>query len=129
MRKVNLLTALLLSTFFTFAQKGIELKVYQNTDVFKVSQYNSQGQVFLQQQIKFGRISVAVAFRSKTKFFHEIELFVPRIDQSSNDLGLAMNYQLDEAKTGQTRRTSSYSFRTCLRFIKLIIHRKAKIIR
>jgi hypothetical protein len=111
MRKVILLTIVLSETLTIFAQKGIELKIYQNTDVFKVDQYNTQGQLSSQQQTKFGRISFAVAFHTKTKFIHEIELFVPRIDESSNDIGLAMNYQLDDARTGQTRKTNAYSFR------------------
>ncbi len=109
MRKITILTALLSVAHITFAQKEIELKLYQNTDVFKVTTHYNNVESS-SQQVKFSRLSLAVSFHKK-KLFHELELFVPKIDESSNDLGLSMNYHLDDPTFGDARRTSAYSFR------------------
>lgn len=110
MRNVLALISLFLTNSL-FAQH-LELKVYQNSDFYQVNHYNSTSRSYVwSDHSSFTRISVAVALQTKKKFFHELELFIPRIHDGTSNLGMPMNYQLNDVGPNVIRKSDAYAFR------------------
>jgi len=110
--KTVLLTAIsTLSVLCSFGQSSVAVKIYQNTDLFKII-YNEgrNNLVTSSDQVNFNRISLAVDFHTKKRFVHEIEFFIPEISKSLDDVQYPMNYEFRKDVTFDGEGTS-YSLR------------------
>jgi hypothetical protein len=95
----------------THAQSHAAIKIYQNTDIFETEYYESGNDRLTQfENVNFSRISVAVSIPAKTGNIHEIEVFIPEISKSLDDLQFPMNYRFrkDISLDGNA---DAYSFR------------------
>jgi len=85
--------------------------VYQNTDYFNVSYYNSQTNASRNtEELNFSRISIAVAINTLKHFTHEIEFFIPELSKSIYKVKLPLDYEFEE-NDGYVSSISTYSFR------------------
>ncbi len=104
MQKFTLTAMLFSAATIVFAQKEINLKLYQNTDFFPVQNPPSQ-------QVKFNRFSLAASLQGKRKLVHELELFIPEISKPIDQASFPMTYEF-YGETSNTKNTfTSFSFR------------------
>lgn len=108
-----ILTALFLSyVVCSFGQKGFGIKIYQNTDIFKIQYFdNLTNEVEKFGQLNFTRFSLALDIQSKKGYIHEIEFFVPEVSKSYDNLRYPMNYEFKKEWPNFEREASSYSLR------------------
>jgi hypothetical protein len=109
MKKAPFIVLLIISST-TFAQKKLALKVYQNSDFFSTAYSDSYGKdLGTSNNAHFTRLSLAVNLIGK-KFIHELELFVPEVDKSTDDVMFPMDYSFRQGTDFKTR-MNAYSFR------------------
>ncbi len=111
MKYYILFSAFLLFVINSSAQRTFQAKVYQNTDYFKVSYYNSQtNSTTNSNNVNFSRISLAFAINTRKNFTHEFEILIPELSKSIYNVKLPLNYsfQDDEAREGTI---NTYSLR------------------
>ncbi len=111
MKNYLLLSSLLLFAISSSAQRSFQVKVYQNTDYFDVSYYNSQTNSSRNSnELNFSRISLAFAINTRKNFVHEIEIIIPELSKSIYNVKLPLDYsfQDDGPRVGTI---STYSFR------------------
>ena len=111
MKSIILAALYVLVASCTFGQKSLGIKIYQNTDLFSI-EYREWGnsKPTVSEEVNFNRISLAASLQTKSKFVHEVELFIPEISKPLDKIQYPMNYELrrDETFDGEV---SSYSFR------------------
>ena len=94
MKTVLLAAISTLSVLCSFGQSTVGIKIYQNTDLFKIIYNESRNNLLTSsEQINFNRISLAVDIHTKKGFVHEIEFFIPEISKSLDDIQYPMNYE------------------------------------
>ena len=111
MRKKSLITLLVCMSMTSYGQNGLGFTFYQNTDIFRVQTIVLPShEVTRQNQVNFGRISLAVELSTKKDYVHEIEFFLPEVDKPFDNLKfLAQYYTWSHIKI--ERVVTSYSFR------------------
>ena len=106
----KLLTAiLLLGAASASGQKSFGVKVYQNTDIFDID-YREAGNTTNVNKTNFNRISLALNLRTKNSLVHELELFIPELSKSLENIQYPMDYELRKGDTFDGE-VSSYSIR------------------
>jgi hypothetical protein len=111
MKKIPLTIALILSAICSFGQQGFAVKIYQNTDLFKVKYTDrTLGTTTTTDHLNFSRISIAGTLHTRNDFVHELELFIPEINESLDDIKYPMNYEFRKGDTFEGQATT-YSFR------------------
>ena len=111
MKTVLLAAISTLSVLCSFGQSTVGIKIYQNTDLFKIIYDESRNNLLTSsEQINFNRISLAVDIHTKKGFVHEIEFFIPEISKSLDDIQYPMNYEFRKDTTFDGEGTS-YSLR------------------
>lgn len=82
------------------AQRSFQAKVYQNTDYFNVSYYNSQtNSTRNTNELNFSRISLAFAINTNKNFIHEMEIIIPELSKSINKVKLPLDYSFQDDGT------------------------------
>jgi hypothetical protein len=106
-----LLSCFFLISFFSHSQSSIGIKVYQNTDFFKAEYYGAGNyQYKTDHHRSFNRFSVAINVVTKRNFLHEVELFVPELSKSLENIQFPLNYKF--TKTAPTvDKATVYAFR------------------
>src|SRR5687768_1763445 len=100
-----------LASINSFGQAKIGVKLYQNTDFFDATYYNSQSYEFEKIiHINFHRFSVAIDIKSKNNLNHEIEAFIPEISRSINYVQFPLEYEFRRSSSFESV-ISSYAFR------------------
>ena len=113
--KLRSLTVLLtLISNLVFAQGGIQVKVYQNTDFFSMHTYAFQPDgsktTDHSDEVRFNRFSLAIAFSAKKEINHELEFFIPEFDKPIDKGQFPMDYLSNET-AGFNNTVTSFSFR------------------
>lgn len=108
-----IITALFISNAIcSCGQKGIGIKIYQNTDIFEIQYYESiPNQVEKFDKGNFTRISLAVDIDTKKGYTHEIEFLIPEISKPYDNIQYPMNYELKKKMPDFEGQASSYSLR------------------
>lgn len=94
----------------SFSQKKYGIKIYQNTDFFQKSYYESAATITTDDIINFDRFSVAFNVILDNGLMHEMEIFIPEISKSSNTIKFPFNYTFRNDNSFKTE-VSSYSLR------------------
>jgi hypothetical protein len=103
------------AALFSSAQERKSLKIYQNTDIFRVSYRNSwTGELRKSSIISFSRISLGLDLSSGEGYKHEIEVFIPEVKKPFDRAGFPMNYEFMEHPY-YNGYVSSYSMRYVVR--------------
>jgi hypothetical protein len=105
--KTSLLAIFVLAAVAAHAQTHI--KLYQNTDYNETTQ-NDYISSLKEHHLRFTRLSIAVSFVRKNTLVHQLELFVPQINQKTQLLQYPINYSYG-ASIGYDNRASCFSFR------------------
>ena len=80
----------------SFGQKNFGIKIYQNTDFFEIQYYDYQT-VRKSQNVNFNRISLAVEFGTPKGYTHEVELLIPELSKSLDNMQYPMNYEFTKS--------------------------------
>lgn len=111
MKKIILVTYFILIAIFSFGQKKYGIKIYQNTDIFKTQYYESRGRTLTKLNVvNFSRPSLAIDIHTKNSFTHEIELLIPEVSKSVENIQYPLNYEFRKDITTKGK-ASSYSIR------------------
>ena len=110
MNKLVLLTVFIFPAFYSFSQKDVSVKIYQNSDIFETQQKELTGQATKIENVNFNRFSLALAISTKKGYSHEIELFIPEISKSIEDLQFPIFYEFKKS-TNLEDKASAYSLR------------------
>jgi hypothetical protein len=108
-----IITALFISnTICSFGQKGIGIKIYQNTDIFEIQYFESwTNDVEKFNKVNFSRVSLAVNIDTKKGYTHEIEFLIPEVSKSYDNIQYPMNYEFKKEMPDFEGQASSYSIR------------------
>jgi hypothetical protein len=107
-----------------FAQKQIQVKIYQNTDYFQSRVLNSDTRETHETvNLNFNRISLAVRLQGGRTLLHEIELLIPDVTTSTRNVHFPMRYEFQEGSNFESR-ISTYSAR--YEFSKLLVPSSGK---
>ena len=91
--KVCLFTILsICSALSAFGQKSIGIKLYQNTDFFETKYHHSWNTVTTVRNVNFTRFSLALSLHTRKNYVHELEVLVPEISKSLDDIQYPMSY-------------------------------------
>lgn len=102
--------ALLVAANVSFAQT-LGLKVYQNTDRYNVTVYNYETESTRDEEVlNFNRISMAFTWKGKSKWFQEVEVFIPEISKPFEDVNFPFEHEFREGY-GLTSDVDAYSLR------------------
>jgi hypothetical protein len=100
-----------LASINSFGQSKIGVKLYQNTDFFDATYYNSQANEFEEiSHINFNRFSVAIDINGKNNLNHEIEAFIPEITRSITHVQFPLEYEFRRSSSFESK-ISSYALR------------------
>ena len=95
----------------SYGQNKFAIKVYQNTDLFEAVYYEQRTDKLTKfNYLNFHRFSFALAITSKNNLMHELEILIPEITKSTDDIQFPMNYAFRKDITFDNK-ASSYSFR------------------
>lgn len=107
----NLFTAFfILSAAAASGQKSFGVKIYQNTDIFDITYHEGGINTTTVNKTNFNRISLALNLKTKSSLIHELELFIPEISRSLDNIQYPMDYDLRKGDTFEGEVTS-YSIR------------------
>jgi len=102
---------ILLSVISSFGQKNVGIKIYQNTDLFESQHYDSRSNTLTKvDHVNFGRFSLALDVETKKGYTHEIELFIPELSKSLDNIQFPAQYKFREGPTFEGQ-ASSYALR------------------
>ncbi|MGC3947382.1 MAG: hypothetical protein QM762_23180 [Chryseolinea sp.] len=108
-----LLTALLAFSCIvaSFGQRSFGVKIYQNTDFFdaEITDTDTRTQTTVH-NVNANRFSVALNLFSKRRVIHELELFIPEVSKSLDNMQYPMVYDLKKGSSISGKGTS-YSVR------------------
>jgi hypothetical protein len=109
----TIITALFIcTTICSFGQKGIGIKIYQNTDIFEIQFLESvTHNVEKFDKVNFSRVSLALDIDTKKGYTHEIEFLIPEVSKSYDNVQYPMNYEFEKKDAGFEGRASSYALR------------------
>ncbi|AYB30910.1 hypothetical protein [Chryseolinea soli] len=111
MKRIILLGLALSGVVCSFGQKNFGIKIYQNTDFFETQYYNSGlNRRTKVDNVNFSRFSLALDMETKKGYTHEIELMIPELSKSLDNIQFPMNYKFREAEWLDGEATS-YSLR------------------
>lgn len=111
MKNIILTTSFIFVLTCSFGQKKLGIKVYQNTDIFE-TQYEEVRSREISEfyTVNFNRISVAINIGTAKGYIHEIELLIPEISKSVENIQFPLRYEFRKDPTFESK-ASSYSFR------------------
>jgi hypothetical protein len=108
------LTITIFLAFFlvsSYAQKQFGIKIYQNTDFFKTEDHEYRtGKVSESRNVNFDRLSVALDITTERRLTHELEILIPEVTRSAENIQYPSNYEFRSDVTLKNR-VSSYSLR------------------
>jgi|GEM_PF-1941528 len=98
-----------LSTVSVYGQRSWGIRVYQNTDFFKVVKSTDSGK---EEKLhsNLGRFSLAFTVSGKKRFNHELELFLPEFNRPIDKVMFPYPYKYNIQVT-DIKKSDTYSFR------------------
>jgi hypothetical protein len=101
----------LAGSIVVFGQRSFGIKIYQNTDIFdsEVTDTDAKTKTTVH-NVNAGRFTIALNLVSKNKMIHEIELFIPEVSKSLDNMQYPMDYNFRKSYRIEGK-GSSYSLR------------------
>ncbi len=97
------------SVISAHGQRTWGIRLYQNTDFFKVEQVNGNW-TEKKNHSNFDRFSLAITVTGKKNLLHEFELFIPEFNKSVDDVRFPYPYSFDTEYT-KDHKIDTYSMR------------------
>lgn len=111
MRKIVLAALFISNVIYSLGQNSFEVKIYQNTDIFKTQYYESSTRTVTSvENLNFGRISLVIDIDTKKACTHEIEFLIPEVSKRLDGVQFPLNYKFRKGETFDGE-ASSYSLR------------------
>ncbi|HEY5751202.1 MAG TPA: hypothetical protein VIU12_34300 [Chryseolinea sp.] len=105
------MTALAVSGGICSFGQNFGIKIYQNTDLFENQYTDSRAKTVTKvDNVNFSRFSLALDRETKKGYTHEIELLIPEVSKSLDNIQFPMNYKFRQG-TSFDGQASSYSLR------------------
>lgn len=100
MNKAIITLVSVLSIIYSYGQRSIGIKLYQNTDVFE-SQFQERNpdQITSVNNVNLTRFSLAVDVSAKKGYTHEIEVFIPELSKSFDNIQFPTTYRFGKGET------------------------------